>query len=41
MNLVTRVQILEETHCIPHNPNTLDKGMNHIIQLPAMGLFVV
>ncbi len=32
-----RVQILDETDCISHSPNTLGKGMNPIILPPAMG----
>ena len=32
-----RVQILDETDCISHSTNTLGKGMNPIILLPAMG----
>ena len=37
MNTVTRVQILDETHCISHTTNNLGKGMNPIILPPAMG----
>ena len=37
MDMVTRVQILEETDCISHSTNTLGKGMNPIILPPAMG----
>ena len=37
MNMVTRVQILDETDCISHSTNTLGKGMNPIILPPAMG----
>ena len=33
----TRVQILDETDCISHSTNTLEKGMNPIILPPAMG----
>ena len=29
--------ILEETDCISHSTNTLGKGMNPIILIPAMG----
>ena len=32
----SRVQILDETDCISHSTNTLGKGMNPIILLPAM-----
>ena len=32
-----RVQILDETDCISHGTNTLEKGMNPIILPPAMG----
>ncbi len=31
MNTATRVQILDETHCISHSTNTLGKGINPII----------
>ena len=31
------VQILDDTDCISHSPNTLGKGMNPIILPPAMG----
>ena len=37
MDTVTRVQILDETNCISHSTNTIGKGMNPIILLPAMG----
>ena len=37
MDTATRVQILDETDCISHSTNTLGKGMNPIILLPAMG----
>ena len=33
----SRVQILDETDCISHSPNTLGEGMNPIILPPAMG----
>ena len=33
----TRVQILDETDCISHSTNTLEKGMNPIILPPSMG----
>ena len=33
----TQVQILDETDSISHSTNTLGKGMNLIILLPAMG----
>ena len=36
MDMVTRVQILDETDCISHSTNTLGKGMNPIIFPPAM-----
>ena len=35
METATRVQILDETHCISHSTNTLGKGMNPIILPPA------
>ena len=35
--MVIVVQILDETDCISHSINTLGKGMNPIILLPAMG----
>ena len=37
MNTVTGVQMLDETDCISHSTNTLEKGMNPIILPPAMG----
>ena len=37
MDTATRVQILDETDGISHNTNTLGKGMNPIILLPALG----
>ena len=37
MDTASRVQILDETHCISHSTNTLGKGMNPIILPPAMG----
>ena len=37
MDMVTRVQILDETDCISHSTNTLGKGINPIILPPAMG----
>ena len=37
MNTATRIQIQDETDCISHSTNTLGKGMNPIILLPAMG----
>ena len=36
MNTVTRVQILDETHCISHSTSTLGKGMNPNILPPAI-----
>ena len=33
------VQILEETDCVSHSSNTVGKGMNPIILLPAMGKY--
>ena len=36
MDRATRVQILDETVCIPHNANTLLKGMNPMLLLLAM-----
>ena len=35
MDMVTRVQILDETTCISHGTNTLGKGMNPIIHFFA------
>ena len=37
MDMVTRVQTLDEIDCISHCTNTLGKGMNPIILPPAMG----
>ena len=37
MDTALRVQILDETDYISHSTNTLGKGMNLIILLPAMG----
>ena len=37
MDTATRVQILDESDCIWHSTNTLEKGMNPIILPPAMG----
>ena len=37
MDMVTRVQILDETAYISHDANTLEKGMNPILLPPAMG----
>ena len=37
MDTTKRVQILDETDCVSHSPNTLGKGMNPIILPPAMG----
>ena len=37
MDTATRVQILDETDCISHSTNTLEKGMNRIILPLAMG----
>ena len=37
MDTATRVQILDETDCISHSTNTLEKGINPIILPPAMG----
>ena len=31
MDAATQVQILDETKCISHSPNTLGKGMDPII----------
>ena len=36
MDTAMRVQILDETDCISHRTNTLEKGMNPIILPPAM-----
>ena len=36
MDTATRIQILDETGCISHSTNTLEKGMNPIILTPAM-----
>ena len=40
MDTATRVQILDETDCISHSTDTLEKGMNLIILPPAMGKIV-
>ena len=40
MDMMTRVQILDETDCISHSTNTLGKGMNPIILPPAIGKIV-
>ena len=40
MDTETRVQILDETDCISSSTNTLGKGINPIILLPAMGKIV-
>ena len=37
MDTATRVQILDETDYILNSTNTLGKGINPIILLPAMG----
>ena len=37
MDMVTRVQILDETDCISQSTNTIGKGTNPIILPPAMG----
>ena len=37
MDMVTRVQILDETVCISPSANILEKGMNPIILPLAMG----
>ena len=37
IDTATRVQILDEVNNISHSTNTLGKGMNAIILLPAMG----
>ena len=37
MDMVTRVQILDEADGISHGINILGKGMNPIILPPAMG----
>ena len=34
---MTKGQILDETDCIPHSTNTLQKDMNPIILPPSMG----
>ena len=36
MDLVTRFQILDETLCISHSTNSLEKGKHSII-LPSVG----
>ena len=41
MDTVTRVEILDETDCIPNCSNTLGKGMNPIIPPPAMCKIIV
>ena len=40
MDTATGVQILDETDCISHCSNTIGKGLNPIILLPAMGKIV-
>ena len=40
MNIVTRVQVSEETVCDSHGDNTLGKGISPIIIPPAMGKIV-
>ena len=40
MDTTTRVQILDETDCIPYSTNILGKVMNPIILPPAMGKIV-
>ena len=40
MGTATQVQILDKADCISHSTNTLGKGMNPIILLPAMGKIV-
>ena len=37
MNMMTPVQILDETGCLTHSANTLCKGMHPTILHPAMG----
>ena len=37
MDTITRVQTLGEAVCISHSANTIGKGMNTTILLPAMG----
>ena len=37
IDMVTRVQILEDTVCISHRAKTLGKDINQIPLLPAMG----
>ena len=37
MDTATQVQILDETDCISHSTNNLEKGMNPIILPLAMG----
>ena len=37
MNMPTGIQFLDGTVCISHSTNTLGKGMNPVILLPAMG----
>ena len=40
MDTAIRVQIQDETDCISHSTNTLEKGMNPIILPQAMGKIV-
>ena len=40
MDTTTRLQIQDETVCIPRSANTLRKGMNSIILPPAMSKIV-
>ena len=37
MDTATRFQIMDETDYISHSTNTLGKGINLIVLLPAMG----
>ena len=37
MDILTQVQILDETVCNSHGPNTLGKQMNPIILPPVKG----
>ena len=37
MNMATEFQIMDDAVCISQSANTLGKGMNPTILLPAMG----
>ena len=37
MDMTIQIQILDKVDCLLHSTNTLGKGMNPIIPLPAIG----